>query len=896
MKIQFNISFHTIWGQKLVVSGSIPELGNWKLSGAKEMHYVEGGNWQLEIDIPADLADLHYRYLLVENGNPILEEWNKGHSACLDPSIKTYSFYDTWEASPSELSYYSTAFTKAIYAHLSKRPNHPDPSGKKLRIKVWAPRVESHQSVALAGNQSLIGNWQVDKALKMTCETAPEWQIEIDADQIRYPFEYKFIVCNTETSELNYWEAGDNRILNLPPAEEGEIKVVSGLFLKKELPEGKFAGTVVPVFSLRTEKSFGVGDFGDLKQLVDWVKSTGQRVIQILPVNDTTNTHTWTDSYPYSAVSIYALHPIYIDLQAAGTPDDAVDRAYYEQIRKDLNSRFSVEYEEVLKTKLQYMKVLFWQEGKEVLASDEFETFFLRNLSWLVPYAAYCYLRDTYHTTDFSRWGEYATYNKVRVHAICDELADSYPEVAFTYYLQFILRKQFESVTSYARKNGIVLKGDLPIGIGRTSVDAWTDPSYFNLQSQAGAPPDEFSTIGQNWRFPTYCWDVMEKDQYTWWKKRFEGMGHYFDCFRIDHILGFFRIWEIPEEYVQGLCGHFRPALPLSRKEIEQYGFTLIEPFHMTAHINEAYLPLLFDDLTSVVIDTYLDRITSQFYALKSFCNTQRKIEFLFRERTDPASERIREGLYTIANEVLFLRDPYEKEKFHPRISASQSYVYKDLFSSDQYAFDQLYWDFYYHRHNDFWKAEAYKRLTPLIAGTEMLVCGEDLGMIPDSVHEVMNRLQILSLELERMPKVAGREFSDLSDLPYLSVCTTSTHDMPPLRAWWREDALRTQRYYNQVLRRDGEAPGECSSEIATQILWNHLTSPSMFAIFPLQDWLAIDDELKNPDVEAERINVPADPNHYWGYRMHLTIEKLKEAADFNRKVKDLIAQSGRKK
>ena len=257
-------------------------------------------------------------------------------------------------------------------------------------------------------------------------------------------------------------------------------------------------------------------------------------------------------------------------------------------------------------------------------------------------------------------------------------------------------------------------------------------------------------------------------------------------------------------------------------------------------------------------------------------------------------SLRIKEGLFAIANEVLFLRDPREQDKFHPRISASQSYLYRELSASDRYAFDQLYWNFFYHRHNEFWKAQAFSRLTPLVGSTNMLVCGEDLGMIPESVPDVMNKLQIFSLEIERMPKTPQREFSDLHNLPYHSVCSTSTHDMTPLRSWWKEDRAKIQRYYNNVLGRTGEAPEECTADLATQIVSNHLATSSMLTIIPLQDWFAMD-SVKRKDYEAERINVPSDSNHYWRYRMHITLEKLIEADSLNNKIAELIKNSGRK-
>lgn len=612
-------------------------------------------------------------------------------------------------------------------------------------------------------------------------------------------------------------------------------------------------------------------------------------------MNDTTMSHTWMDSYPYSAISVYALHPMYICLPQMGELKDAGRAAFYKSKREELNAKDFVDYEVAVGYKLAYCREFFSQEGQSVLSTPEYQEFFEQNQSWLVPYAAYSYLREKYGTSDFNKWDKNAIYNKSQIRELCSEDSGAYPEISFYYFLQYILHVQFKSVSDYARKNGIVLKGDLPIGVNRTSIDAWTEPQYFNMNGQAGAPPDDFSIDGQNWGFPTYNWNIMEKDNFSWWKKRFCKLSDYFDCFRIDHILGFFRIWEVPLDYIQGLCGHFNPALPLTEAEIEQYGMVFNEARFTTPHINRKFLPELFGDLAEEVEGTYLAQSSSNHFVLKSFCDTQRKIETLFSGKTDGVSLRIKQGLFAIANEVLFLRDPQEKEKYHPRISASHSYMYSELNTSDKYAFDQLYWDFFYHRHNDFWKAQAFKRLTPLVGSTNMLVCGEDLGMIPDSVPDVMNKLQILSLEIERMPKSPQSEFTDMHNLPYHSVCTTSTHDMSPLRNWWKEDREKIQRYYNNVLHYEGQAPEECSSEIASRIVENHLATNSMLTIIPLQDWFAIDDTVKRKDIESERINVPANSNHYWRYRMHIPLERLLSEDRFNDKIAELITASGRK-
>ncbi|MDR2810675.1 MAG: 4-alpha-glucanotransferase [Tannerellaceae bacterium] len=894
MKVSFHINFHTVWGQKLCVVGSIPELGAWETALAKEMNYLEDGNWALTLDVAPDTKDIEYRYFLKVNEAPVFEEWEKNHHITLNKPFHTYTLYDYWQTRPANTAFYSSAFTQSLFAHPYDSEQGMN-SRKKFVIKISAPRVETNQSLAITGNQECIGLWAPEKALTMNCRTFPEWYVELDAGDIRFPLEYKFLVLDTDTRALAYWEPDENRTLHLPPQMEDEMVCVSGLSFRDNLPPWRTAGTVVPVFSLRSTGSFGVGDLGDLHLFIDWIRKTGQRIVQVLPVNDTTATHTWTDSYPYNAVSIYALHPMYINLPRMGRLNNPEQAAFFAGKQKELNRLEEVDYEAVMHCKMDYCRHFFEQEGTQWLESKEFANFFSHNREWLIPYAVYAYLRDAYQTANFSKWGRDAVYNKARAMALCRKDSEAYPRISFTFFLQFVLHTQFKAVSDYARKHGVVLKGDLPIGVNRNSADVWTEPAYFHLNGQAGAPPDDFSVTGQNWTFPTYNWDKMEKNRFIWWKKRFAHLSEYFDCLRIDHILGFFRIWEIPPEYTEGLCGHFNPALPLSVEEIEQYGVLFNKSRFTTPHIHQKHLPELFGQWTNEVTATCLAQSSSQHFVLKSFCNTQVKIEDLFRGKTDEASLCKKNGLLHIANEVLFLQDPYQRDKFHPRISAAQSFLYRELSNSDQYAFNHLYWDFFYRRHSNFWKEQAYKRLTPLIDSTRMLVCGEDLGMIPESVPEVISKLQILSLEIERMPKQVNLEFSDMKHLPYLSVCTTSTHDMSPLRCWWHEDREKTQRYYNQVLQHAGEAPGECTPEIAARIIGNHLNVPSMLAIIPLQDWLAMDDYLKRKDYKTERINVPAHAVHYWRYRMHVAIEELLKADTLNEQIASLVKSSGRK-
>ena len=894
MKIRLHINFHTVWGQSIYITGSLSELGAYDIALAKKMQYRGDGNWELELNLPEKPVDFEYRYFLSSNDRLIFEEWQRNHKQSITDIQQNYVLIDYWQNRPQNTVYYSSAFYKSWFAHPCDKFERIVKSKKKLCIKVLASDIERNQSIAIIGNQAELGNWETGKALIMSCAHFPEWSIELDANALSYPVEYKFCIMENESKSLIEWEKGENRVLVEPLINESETGIVSGLQFRKDSNEWKCAGTVIPVFSLRTKTGFGIGDFGDLKKCIDWLKLTSQKILQVLPINDTTQTHTWTDSYPYNAISIYALHPIYLNLNAMGELNTMDRKMFFADKQVALNALEEVDYEQVDTYKWMFFREIFVQEGDKTLQSPEYLSFFDKNKEWLIPYAAYSHLRDKYHTCDFHFWKDYSRYDKEAIERFCQPDKAHYPEIALYYYLQFHLHKQLSEAKEYASTKGIVLKGDIPIGISKTSIEAWTEPEFFNTQYQTGAPPDDFSVTGQNWGFPTYNWEQMENDRYCWWKKRFRNMADYFDAFRIDHILGFFRIWEIPENSVQGLLGWFNPALPFSEDEIKNSGFDFLLERYTNAHINEQFLPELFGEYTQEVMQAYLNRTSSRHFALAEQFNTQLKIQNHFSGKEDSKSRIIQNGLFSICNEVLFIRDKQKPDYFHPRISASYTYIYKELATSDRYAFDYLYWNYFYQRHNEFWKEQGYDKLLPLISSTDMLVCGEDLGMIPQCVPEVMQKLQILSLEIERMPKEINREFTDLTQLPYLSVCTPSTHDMPTIRMEWKENPEKTQRYYNEVLKQDGNAPEDCMPDICEKIISNHLHTRSLLVIIPFQDWLSIDGEIRRKDENSERINIPANSRHYWKYRLHLPLETLLNEDKLNEKIIRLIKQTQR--
>ena len=791
MKTIFHIDYRAAAAQQLVLhinaTDHVPEQ-------TLAMESIDGEHWAVETIAPDESYTYYYT---VNNG---LRELRREWTAALHRMVLgTYATagtgkkaphierWDHWLDRPEDSYLFSSAFTECINARQHHSTVAPAKDANCILI-VRAPQLSARRRLAVVGSGKQLGEWQPAKSIAMEEVQPCEWMAVLRIDE---QAELKFIAIDVNGEAAPEWENGDNRVITAPASPAPDI-------FAYELAEAHFstqpyrgAGTVVPVFSLRTEGSFGVGDFGDLKLMLTWCAKTRQRVLQLLPINDTNATGSWQDSYPYNAISIFALHPQYMDLRQLPNLKDPARAEYYENTRKELNALPQIDYERMFATKMSYLRELYAQQGANDRRTKGYKAFIAQNQQWLEPYAQFCVERDGGGDTAFWHWTQYH------------------------------LDRQMRAAHDEARRLGIVLKGDIPIGVNRDGVDVKAEPRYFNLNGQAGAPPDDFAEDGQNWGFPTYNWDAMLSDGCQWWHRRFGKMAEYFDAYRIDHVLGFFRIWEIPVPEKSGLFGQFQPALPMTPEEVESWGI-------------------------------------------------------MFRQE-------------------LFLEDHKQHGRWHPRINMLKMQEYHQMSDWEKHQYYELYIDFYYRRHNQFWYDEAMKKLPQLTDATRMLVCAEDLGMVPDCVGWVMQQLKILSLEIQSMPKDPHLRFGKLKHNPYRSVDTISTHDMATLRQWWDEDFARTQDYYNNWLHRGGPAPHPLPGWLAKDIVARHLDSRSMLCLISLQDWLSIDEQLRLPDANAERINIPANPRHYWRYRMHLTIEQLLEADDFNQEVRSLIALSGRK-
>ncbi len=864
MELKFNIQYKTDWGQTvaLCINGkSFP------------MRYTINDIWSCQFK-SEEFGDSNlYGYQIESESGVVRKEWTYHKlDICLNGNPALVVVNDRWLDNPVDAPFYSSLFTQAVFRRDSKQGAKSSTTGNTL-ICVDYPQIEQDKVLAIVGSGNELGNW--DRVIPMNDAKFPTWSLEL---MVIAPFEFKFVIADKESLKPLVWEEGENRIF-YPMVGRREMAVEYSMVPRIAPLKWRGAGTAIPVFSLRTETDFGIGEFVDLKKMADWAAATGQSIIQILPINDTTMSHTWMDSYPYNANSTFALHPQYINLPMAGVDVDSE----YLKLRDELNGLPQIDYVRVNNEKIRLLRGAFEKCYASLTKRKNYKDFISHNREWLMPYAMFCVLRDKFGTSEFGKWEDYAEYSRAKLDHFYSQ---NKREVDFHCFIQYNLHQQLSETVEYAHKQGVVLKGDLPIGISRTSVDAWVNPDLFNMDCQAGAPPDAFSEYGQNWGFPTYNWERMAEDNFAWWCSRLKKMAEYFDAFRIDHILGFFRIWEIPTTAVRGLLGYFNPAMPYSAEELYKRGFDMRSGYYSKPYCADWAINDRFGAMADHVRSIYMSNGT-----LAPEFSTQKGILAgvkLYREE----SEELISSLIDLTEDLLFIEDPHKKGYYHPRISPFKTYSYKALSPELRKEFDKIHEEFFYHRHNDFWHESAMMKLPSLLASTNMLACGEDLGMIPACVPSVMDELQILSLEIQRMPKEFGVEFGKPSHYPYLSVCTTSTHDMNPLRAWWTEDEQLSQNFYNKILWQEGQAPKECSAEICRQIVEQHVASPAIFTILPLQDWLSVNSNIRAVDPHSERINVPAIARYYWRYRMHLSIEQLLKEESFNNELNSIILKS----
>ena len=896
MTIHFYLRYHTQMGQSISLRRNLQEPGN-MVEEIILMQYMNDEFWHAAVEVATGKGvKLNYNYSITDlTGEEVLEG---GHDRTIDlgkPATETIECIDTWNFEGAyENAFFTSPFQEVLLADSTTKGKSKPVKNFTHIFKVKAPLLKKNQVLCITGNAPVFGDWKKDEVQLLTKE-GNWWTLKITIPDETFPIQYKYGIYNTKEKQTGLLEGNENRYLH-GNSSHHSLTILHDGFARLPNNTWKGAGVAIPVFSLKSRNSFGVGEFTDLLLLADWAREAGLKLIQILPVNDTTATHTSADSYPYAAISAFALHPIYINLEKVAGKKHAALLKPLKKKQKELNDAPVLDYKQVMQLKLATLKELFIAQREAYLDDPLFFEFYQKNRDWLVPYAAFCYLRDKFGTADNSHWKQYKEYDKAAVEKLVSPKAKHYDDIFLKYFIQYHLHLQLKEATEYAHKKGIILKGDIPIGVYRYSVETWTSPALYNLNMQAGAPPDDFAVKGQNWGFPTYNWQKMQEDGFAWWRQRFEQMSNYFDAFRVDHILGFFRIWSVPDNAVEGIMGYFVPAIPVHIVEFSERQIWFDHDRYTKPFINDEVLDTIFGNIAIHVKQEFLDDGGGGMYQLKEAFNTQQKVvAFIDGVVTTDENNAIKIGLFDLISNVLFFEVPgSEGTQYHFRIDMQKTSSFNNLDEHTKSQLKDLYVNYFYRRQDDFWKKQAMQKLPALKASTNMLICGEDLGMVPACVPEVMYESGILSLEIQRMPKDSGREFFHPNDAPYLSVITPSTHDMSTIRGWWLEDRSKSQRFFNNELGQWGKAPETCETWINKAIILQHLYSPAMWSIFQLQDIFGMSENLRKKNPEEERINIPADPKHFWGYRMQFSLEQLLKEKEFNAGLKSFIQASGR--
>lgn len=882
MKIlHFELPYHTQWGERVDLIYSIDH----EPPALLPLKTTNGEIWQGDVETPDNAHTIRHAYQIVNE--------KKGMTIVEDNSWRDFDFNhrseiifaDAWSETPLSDLYQRNAFLKCFMKPEGTDALTLEHLTSPCLLLLHALPPDENLAWGVVGEGERWGNWNPQRARILNRTKTYEWALSLHRDDFIYGACYKYVLINRLTPQHVIWEEGGNRIIAPTRHTKHSSFVRQDENVRINSKAWKGAGVVIPVFSLRSKGGMGIGDFGDLRTLIKWGAGVGMSTIQILPINDTTRDGTWRDSYPYNAISVYALHPIYLDLREWSRTRAFADCA---EEGSRLNALPQADYEATYKLKMRFLRSLYTEKGHAVLKSDACRRFVRDNQEWLMPYAEFCCYRDHFGSANFRTWPQEGNEVKYRIPK---------DEINYWLFIQYLLHRQMAAAHHDATELGIVIKGDIPIGISPDSVPAWKDGHLFHFNGQAGAPPDAFATKGQNWGFPTYNWEEMAKDDYAWWRKRLSHMSKYFDAYRIDHVLGFFRIWEIPSDQIEGILGHFRPSLPYSLAEIQKYNFSGNVESYTCPYLSQEKHKDLCRQFGNSTIRQYVEEDGDHY----TLCVDYRSQKTIHTQITDTA---LRSQLTEVSSDLLFVKDPDTANHYHPRIAAQITAAYASLSDEDKAAFNRLHDDFFYHRHNEIWCASALKKLIRITDGrdhtepthqlyaphgTGMLPCAEDLGMIPAGVKETLEKLNILSLEIQRMPKEYGVRFGHLERNPYYSVATISTHDMPPFRLWWQQDKERRDAYWHEFFGRTDDAPATADPPLCETVIRQHLQSPSILCILAMQDWLAISSTLRNPHPEEEQINDPANHDQNWNYRLHLTLEELICATDFNEKVRSLI-------
>jgi len=653
-----------------------------------------------------------------------------------------------------------------------------------------------------------------------------------------------------------------------------------------------YTGVLVPVAALRSEQSCGVGEFADLPELAEWCRENSLDIIQILPVNDT-----GYQSSPYSALSAFALHPIYLRIrdmpEYASLPasqkkqvDDALS-----ELREAQETRTRFQYEAVLTAKQTILRRIYEAHHNQ-LDEDAALWAWVHENPWVRVYAAYRCLKDRHDQRAWMEWAEHRNPDASDIDALWSRPTFK-SDLVFYVWLQYRLEEQLTTAARAVNDLGVELKGDLPILMDEDSADIWRHREIFIPELRAGAPPDMFSRTGQNWGFPVYDWDVLASQDYDWWKRRLRQADKFYHAFRIDHVLGFFRIWGIPAEDVAGTMGYFYPAYTLSREELNQAGFNdgriawLAEP-----HIRGELLREEFPGEAQDVIDLALDQVGDEdLYKFGGKISGER--ELLSLDLSGEATEKLRK-LYW--DRALIRTDP-DADRYYPAWEYSSCSRLQEFPDHEKEAFESLVAKVN-RVSEEIWEEQGRRLLSFMSNTVPMLACAEDLGVIPESVPRTLADLGILGLRVPRWAREWNQPeqpYIPMEDYPFLTVCAPSVHDTSTVREWWEKEDDADGFW--SALGFSADAPATFTPQTAEKVYQRIARTNAAILVFQLQDFFVFDTSLVPEDPADERINIPGTSNDFnWTYRLPVTLSRLRGNDAINKGIQGVTALRIQKK
>ena len=663
--------------------------------------------------------------------------------------------------------------------------------------------------------------------------------------------------------------------------------------MEKQAAGKRLLGAVVPVGALRSGNGMGVGEFCDLADFALLCKKMNLGLIQILPVNDT-----GFESSPYSSLTAFGLHPLYLrieELDEFKAADASIKNRIKEaKERFDKSERFS--HYEVLKEKLEICRAVFEAKKTEIAKSAKTGglSSWIEQNSWVKEYAVYRRLKEVNELSSWKFWKEHKDVTAGDIEKLWAD-KDLFEEHIFWVWLQQALDAQFSKAAKAISEAGIILEGDLPILMNEDSCDVWAHPDIFIQELSAGAPPDMYSPDGQNWGFPIYNWEAQEKDDFSWWRKRLQIAGRYYQAYRIDHVLGFFRIWASSRHDFSSALGRYVPYTPVTAKDFDDLKFDsgrirwISQPHIQTGE--------LWDELRSDWGGVFNDGEVAA-AAEKIFSRALERVNneelWLFKNKISGEKDIDQIGLHPAIQKYLVKKwhdrifIEYEKGKFFPSWFYRETRAYKSLSEDEKKALEDLL-EKHQEKSEKIWEAQGKKLLSVLVESSSMLPCAEDLGAVPDCVPKVLAKLKILGLRVVRWHRSWDKEhqpYVPLEEYPELSVCTPAVHDSSTVREWWEREANQEQfagfigvpslpKIYN---------PGT-----AKIILSKIAAAHSRFRVFQIQDLLHLSNKWYSKDPSSERINVPGTYNEFnWTYRLPASIEEIMKDEDLIHSVAEL--------